>query len=102
MMPLLRTIGSEIQADAELLPFDRNVRGVVDADSKRGVRRIRALHHRHGNFAARKERRLFSRKRNEIGFRQTLDETLALERRQERVDADPMRVDDVREQHAER
>ena len=101
MMPLLRTVGVKSRPTPNCFHsiemFGVKVAPIPSARWWRlfPVRPVR-------EFAAGEERRLFSRERDEIRFSQTLDEALALERRQEHVDAHAMRVDDVGEQNPKR
>ena len=51
------------------------------------------LHGRNGNLGAREEARLLAGLRNEIGLGEGLDQALVLQRRNQRIDLKPVRVD---------
>ena len=84
---------NEIEGDPAGRKLNRNRRN--------GARSAR-LDGRNGNLGAREEARLLAGLRNDIGLRQGLDQALILQRRNQRVDPNAVRVDDLRQQRPER
>src|SRR5208337_4533636 len=72
-----------------------------DRDRRNGARGAR-LHGRYGDLGAGKEARLLPRLRDEIGLGEGLDQTLFLQRRNQRVDLDSVGIDHIRQKGAER